>query len=72
VADHQWRARRGLAAAVLRMGDKPGFVVEVANELWDSWRLAQRAPHVLHRTFMRIAVFARGLKARCAIVVGLM
>ena len=43
VADPQWRARRGRAGALLGMGDKPGPVVEVANEAWDSSRLAQRA-----------------------------
>ena len=32
------------------------------------WRSALR--HVLHGTFMRIAVFARGLEAGCAIVMG--
>ena len=57
---------------MLGMGDKPGPVVEVANEVWDSSRLAQRAGHVLHRAFMRIAVFACGLKAGCAIVMGVM
>ena len=58
--------------ALLGVGDKPGVVVEVANDLWDSSRLAERAAACRSQNVIADRPSLPGLKARCAIVRGVM
>ena len=73
VAYHQWRARLGLAAAPLGMGDKPGLVCRPGQRGVGLIAAgAARCGMSFTERLCGSLVFACGLKARCAIVRGLM
>jgi hypothetical protein len=71
MVDDQWRACHGRAAALLAVGDKPGLVVEIANEVWDSPRRAACYGMSFTERSCGSPIFARGPKAGYAIVRGM-